>query len=195
MSSTTKRSRREQSHESILDVAARAVCREGYAGVGVAAVMREAGLTHGGFYAHFESRDALLAEAVTHAGTKSIERLQARTGCMIRNGVTPLRALIEGYLSAVHLDGVDHGCPVAALASEMPRVHGALRDVSAKRIDEVIKLVEEALPAGSQPGAAVTIASTMIGAMQMARMFDGGKRGDVLRDCRINLIAQYDSKI
>src|SRR4051812_35369906 len=58
-----KRSRKEASHERIVDVAARAIRRSGYAGTGVADIMKEAGLTHGGFYAHFASRDALLAEA------------------------------------------------------------------------------------------------------------------------------------
>jgi TetR/AcrR family transcriptional repressor of nem operon len=184
MSPESKQSRREQSHERILDAAARAVCRDGYAGVGVAAVMKEAGLTHGGFYAHFESREALLAAAIAHAGAKSIERMQARTRGMVAKGVTPLRALVEGYLSEAHLNTLDQGCPVAALASEMP--------ASAKRMMEVIKLVEDALPANSRVGAAVTIASTMIGAMQMARMFDGEQRMDVLRDCRAALLSQYD---
>jgi len=192
MSPESKQSRRDQSHERILDAAARAVCRDGYAGVGVAAVMKEAGLTHGGFYAHFESREALLAEAIAYAGTKSIERMQARTRGMVAQGVSPLRALVEGYLSETHLNTLDQGCPVAALASEMPRVGGELRDASAKRMIEVIKMVEDALPAGSRAGAAVAIASSMIGAMQMARMFDGEKRMEVLRDCRSALLAQYD---
>jgi TetR/AcrR family transcriptional repressor of nem operon len=67
----TRSARHQQSHERILDAAARAVRRNGVAGVGVAEVMKEAGLTHGGFYAHFASRDALLAEALEHAGSQS----------------------------------------------------------------------------------------------------------------------------
>ena len=66
MSTESKQTRRELSHQRILDAAARAVRRHGYAGVGVAEVMKEAGLTHGGFYAHFKSRDALLAAAAGH---------------------------------------------------------------------------------------------------------------------------------
>jgi len=192
MSSDTKPSRRDQSHERILDAAARAVCRDGYAGVGVAAVMKEAGLTHGGFYAHFESREALLAEAVAFAGARSIERMQARMRQLTGQGMSPLRALIEGYLSEAHLAAVEQGCPVAALASEMPRAGAGLRGVSARRIQDLVDLVENALPAGSRPGAAVAIASTMMGGMQMARMFEGARRGEVLRDCRDALLAQYD---
>ena len=68
-------SRKEATHERIVDVAARAIRRSGYAGTGVADLMKEAGLTHGGFYAHFESRDALLAEAADRAGAQGIEDL------------------------------------------------------------------------------------------------------------------------
>jgi AcrR family transcriptional regulator len=192
MSSDAKSSRREQSHERILDAAARAVCRDGYAGVGVASVMKEAGLTHGGFYAHFESREALLAEAVEYAGARSIERIRARIRKLTGQGMSPLRALTEGYLSEAHLLAVEQGCPVAALASEMPRAGPELREVSARRMQELVDLVEDALPAGSRPGAAVAIASTLMGGMQMARMFEGARRGEVLRDCRDALLAQYD---
>ena len=69
--SRTPNSRKEETHERIVDAAARAIHRHGYAGVGVADVMKQAGLTHGGFYAHFESRDALLAEAIERAGRDS----------------------------------------------------------------------------------------------------------------------------
>ncbi|WZB71040.1 TetR/AcrR family transcriptional regulator [Achromobacter xylosoxidans] len=70
--------RKEQTHERIVEVAARAVRREGYAGVGVADIMKEAGLTHGGFYAHFPSRDAMLVEAVERAGQDGAARLMQR---------------------------------------------------------------------------------------------------------------------
>ena len=192
MSSNPKQSRREQSHERILDAAARAVRRHGYAGVGVASVMKEAGLTHGGFYAHFESREALLAEAVEHAGARSLERLRERMRGQVAAGASPLRALVEGYLSDTHLHAVDDGCLVAALGSEMPRTDAALREVSARRMRELVELVGATLAAGSPPGAAVAIAGTLVGAMQMARTFEGEARDAVLRDCRTALLAQYD---
>ena len=74
--SRTPNSRKQQTHERIVDVAARAIRRHGYAGVGVADVMKEAGLTHGGFYAHFDSRDALLVEALERAGRESGEAVR-----------------------------------------------------------------------------------------------------------------------
>ena len=71
-------SKKERTHERILDAAARAIRRNGYAGVGVADVMKEAGLTHGGFYAHFDSRDALLVEALARAGASGEPVARAR---------------------------------------------------------------------------------------------------------------------
>lgn len=192
MSSNAKQSRREQSHMRIVDAAARALCRDGYAGVGVAAVMKEAGLTHGGFYAHFASREALLAAAIEHAGAGSIARLQERMRAKVAHGASPLRALVEGYLSDIHLESIEQGCPVAALASEMARTAPELHAVSARRMRAVVSLVEGTLSANAPSGSAVAIASTMIGAMQMARMFEGAEREGVLRDCRMALLAQYD---
>jgi TetR/AcrR family transcriptional repressor of nem operon len=192
MSSDSKPSRREQSHERILEAASRAVCREGYSGVGVAAVMKEAGLTHGGFYAHFDSREALLAEALEYAGMKSVARLQERSRGRIARGASPLRALVEGYLSEAHLESLEEGCPVAALASEMARTGPELRAASSRRMRDLVKFVEGALPGGSPAGSAVAIAGTLIGALQMARTFEGAERRNVLRDCRAALLEQYD---
>lgn len=191
MPTEAKQARREQSHERILDAAARALCRDGYGGVGVAGVMKEAGLTHGGFYAHFASREALLAAAVKYAGARSIERMRARIAGAAR-GASPLRALVEGYLSEAHVHAAEEGCPVAALASEMPRTAGDIRDESAGRVRDLVDTVARVLPADAPPGSATVIASTMIGAMQMARMFEGKARLDVLRNCREALLDRYD---
>jgi TetR/AcrR family transcriptional regulator, transcriptional repressor for nem operon len=192
MSRTAKQIQREQSHERILDAAARAVCRDGYAGVGVANVMKEAGMTHGGFYAHFDSREALLAEAIEHAGGRSIARLQERMRGKIGQGVSPLRALIESYLSVQHMEAVDQGCPVAALGTEMPRAGAALRDVAAQRVRELVGFVEQALLSTNRPGGATAIVGAMVGAIQMARMLDGTDREAVLSETRAMLLAQFD---
>ena len=114
-------SRKEETHERIVDAAARAIRRHGYAGVGVADVMKEAGLTHGGFYAHFESRDALLVEALARAGRDSARRRRACRGGAAGKGVSAFRSLVETYLADRHLASMDTGCPVAALGCDMPR--------------------------------------------------------------------------
>ncbi len=82
-------SRKELSHERIVDAAARAIRREGYAGVGVADVMKEAGLTHGGFYAHFPSRDAMLVAAMERAGLTQGYHSALRSGYWPSEDVLP----------------------------------------------------------------------------------------------------------
>jgi AcrR family transcriptional regulator len=195
MPSDLKQSRRRQSHQRILDAAARAVRLKGFGAVGVADVMKEAGLTHGGFYAHFESRDALLAEALEHAGTQGGEQLRERIRGRVAAGETAFRALIGEYLSDEHMEGVDTGCPVAALVSEMPRTESALQATANRRVLALASLVEQALPPGAGRGAALAVTSTMVGALQLARVL--GPEGEgraVLQASRDALIAQYDSR-
>src|SRR5207253_9879914 len=93
-------SRKDETRGRILRAAARAIRRHGYEGVGVAEVMKDAGLTHGGFYAHFESRDALLAAAADQAGAESIDTLK-RAIAAAKPG-HELMALADAYLSDKH---------------------------------------------------------------------------------------------
>src|SRR3954449_9138772 len=102
-------SKKEETRERILRAAARAIRKHGYEGVGVADVMKEAGLTHGGFYAHFESRDALLVEALERAGIDSACSLNGAIGARIAEGASPFRALVETYLSDAQLGAIETG--------------------------------------------------------------------------------------
>src|SRR5215217_6802174 len=104
-------SRKELTHERIVDTAARALRNGGFHGVGVADVMKQAGLTHGGFYAHFPSRDVLLAEALERAGDHSREYLRNTIASARAQGQSPFHALVEGYLSERHLKSPEGGCP------------------------------------------------------------------------------------
>src|SRR3954451_5424800 len=115
------RSKKDETRERILRAAARTVRKQGYEGVGVADVMKEAGLTHGGFYAHFESRDALLAAAADQAGAESIENL-GRAVASAKPG-EELTALVDTYLSDRHVAAPEQGlgCAIAAAGSEVPR--------------------------------------------------------------------------
>ena len=106
----TAPSRKDISHERIVAVAARAIRRGGFQGMGVADIMKEAGLTHGGFYAHFRNRDALLAEALERAGQDSAVRLHDGVARREARGSSPLRALVEAYLSERHLGEIEAGC-------------------------------------------------------------------------------------
>ena len=115
----TAPSRKEATHERIVETAARAIRRSGYGGAGVAEIMKEAGLTHGGFYAHFDSREAMLAEAADRAGAEGVAAM-ARVAAAAPPQQA-LQAMIRAYLSKAHVEAVETGCAVAALGSEMPR--------------------------------------------------------------------------
>lgn len=185
--------RKEQTHERIVEVAARAVRREGYAGVGVADIMKEAGLTHGGFYAHFPSRDAMLVEAVERAGQDGAARLMQRMEQWREQGASPLRALVETYLSEAHLGGCEGGCPVSSLVSEMPRQSPQLRESGADRVRGLMNLVRRFLPADARPGAATAVTSTLVGALQLARALGDNAEGRaVLAEARQALLSRYE---
>ena len=185
--------KKEVTHERILDAAARAIRRSGFEGVGVADVMKEAGLTHGGFYAHFESREAMLAEALSRAGSRGAASLAKRIEGGRKQGATTLRAMVEGYLSEAHLSGTEFGCPVAALASEMPRQSPELREASVRRVQSLVERVQQALPESGAREQAMVIASTMVGALQLARVLGANAKGKaMLTAAREALLATYD---
>jgi len=185
-------SKKEETRERILRAAARAIRKHGYEGVGVADVMKEAGLTHGGFYAHFPSREALLVEALGRAGRESAAAVaRAVEGCRAE-GATAFRALVEAYLSDRHLLSLETGCPVAALGSDMPRQPHGVREASALRVERLIEAVRDTLPGVSRQTAAV-ITGTMVGTLQLARAFCDNDEGHaVLAAARDTLIRQHD---
>jgi TetR/AcrR family transcriptional regulator, transcriptional repressor for nem operon len=188
----SRSAQKEISRNRILDVAAKAVQRDGYSGVGVADVMSKAGLTHGGFYAHFESREMMLAGALERAGELSAAALASRIADRCANGDTPVAALVKTYLADGNLASPEIGCPVAALASEMPRQAAQLRDASCRQVQSLLKMVKAALPSGSAAAAAV-MASTMVGALQLARTLGNNAKGKAhLAAVRTALIDQYD---
>ncbi len=193
MNSDSKPSRRQLSHERILDAAARAVRKHGYNGVGVADVMKDAGLTHGGFYAHFKSRDALLAAAVEHAGIQSANFLSRRMAALLARGASPVRALVEAYLAEEHVQATEHGCPVAALGTEMPRQAGEVQDVARQRVTALIEMVQKALPPDSPKERAFALAGSLVGAVQLARALGEQGKG-LLQASSTALIEQYDTK-
>ena len=169
----TQQGRKEASHERILEAAARAIRRSGYDGVGVADIMKEAGLTHGGFYAHFESRDAMLAEAADRAGAESVAAQEQLAASAAPEDA--LRTLVKAYLSREQVERAETGCPIAALGSEMPRQAPEVRRAATRRIKEFIDLVGRHSPNWGQPGGhehALATTATMVGALVLARAVD-----------------------
>ena len=191
MSAATSRrhasSRKEVTHERIVDTAARAIRRSGYDGTGVAEIMKEAGLTHGGFYAHFESREGMLAEAADRAGADGMALL-ARVAAAAPPGKA-LEALLRAYLSNGHVQSVETGCAVAALGSEMPRQAPKVRRAATRRIKEMIDLVGRQSPDWGQPGAherALVTMATALGALVLARAVDDPQLSQAVREAALN---------
>jgi AcrR family transcriptional regulator len=183
--------RKELSHDRIVSMAARAIRRAGYRGVGIADIMKEAGLTHGGFYAHFASRDALLVEAMQRAGRDNQAALSDAIEHRMARGDTRFAALVWAYLHDSNLDRPDQGCVVAALASEMARQDDAVRQEAGRRIADLVALVDAALPPGTEPGQATAVTATMVGALQLARALDGTAGRTLLAQTREALILRH----
>ncbi|MGF6755887.1 TetR/AcrR family transcriptional regulator [Paraburkholderia sp. GAS42] len=187
-------SRKEITHERIVEVAARAIRRSGYDGTGVADIMKEAGLTHGGFYAHFPSREALLAEAADRAGAEAVALSEH-----IAASVPPEQALpsmVRAYLSKEHFEGIETGCPVSALGSEMPRQAPVVRRAATRRIKEMIDVVARQLPDWGQPGAheqALMTVATMVGTMVLARAVDDPRLSESFLEAALKKLAPADA--
>jgi TetR/AcrR family transcriptional regulator, transcriptional repressor for nem operon len=197
MSAATSRlpapSRKEATHERIVETAARAIRRSGYGGPGVADIMKEAGLTHGGFYAHFESREGMLAEAADRAGADTVAFLAG-----VAAAAPPkqeLDAMLRAYLSKEHVESAETGCAVAALGSEMPRQAPKVRRAATHRIKEMIDLVARQLPDWGRPGAherALVTVATALGALILARAVDDPKLSDAVRRAALNHLTPRD---
>lgn len=177
---------KDASHERIVSAAARAIRRSGYDGIGVADIMKEAGLTHGAFYAHFPSREAMLVEAAGRACAES-----AAVVSDVVASASPekaLEAMLRVYLSREHLEQVETGCPLVALGSETSRQAPEVRRASTQYIKAMVDLVARRSPDWGRPcaheQALVTIA-TMVGALLLARAVDEPVLSDHLREAAL----------
>lgn len=189
----TPQTKKEQSHARIVEVASRVIRRSGYRGVGVAEIMKEAGLTHGGFYAHFASRNAMLVEAMQHAGQCNMAALEQGMARRQSKGSSRFKALMETYLHDAHLARTEDGCIVAALASESTREDDDVRAEARRRVGAMVALVQSALPDDADLAEAQMVTATMVGALQLARTL-GGKAGQaILARTRQALIERHDT--
>jgi TetR/AcrR family transcriptional regulator, transcriptional repressor for nem operon len=182
---TSKRNARtaakEASHERIVSAAARAIRRSGFDGTGVAEIMKEAGLTHGGFYAHFPSREAMLAAAANRACSESAAAAARAAASMPPRQA--METMLRAYLSPEHLAQVETGCPLVALGSETPRQAPEVRRVTTRHIKEMVDLFARQSPDWGQPGAheqALVTIATMVGTVLLARAVDEPALSDAL---------------
>jgi TetR/AcrR family transcriptional repressor of nem operon len=165
------RAEKAESHERIVQVASTLFRELGVEGIGVADLMKEAGLTHGGFYRHFESRDELVAEAV--------ERALADGGkVVVAIGASPLSrkavvtALVDGYLSLAHRDNIASSCAVTTMAADVSRSNERARFAYTAQVEKYLQLLAGLIASDRQTtrrAKAMAALSTLVGAVSMSR--------------------------
>lgn len=173
-----------QTHQRVVRAAAARFRAEGLDRVSIAELMRSAGLTHGGFYSHFASREALTAEALVAAFAEDEARLARLTR---RSDQPPLAALFDAYLTESHRDIPAAGCATAALAAEIGRAGGRLRALLSWQIDRYRRRLARLIggEAGEARRKAAVSMSAMVGALVLARaMDDPVQSGQWLADVR-----------
>jgi TetR/AcrR family transcriptional repressor of nem operon len=167
---------KQETHARIVRKASVRLREKGAHGVGVADLMKEAGLTHGGFYAHFNSREALVIEAFGYAMDRSTARWRK-----IAEATPPeqrLSTIVDTYLSPAHRDDPGHGCAVPALSAEIARESAKTRKAFAAKLDQMIDMVADQIPdlprkaARKQAAAAL---ATMMGTLVLARVAGSGE--------------------
>jgi TetR/AcrR family transcriptional repressor of nem operon len=176
---------KQATHRRIVDEAATAFRNHGVDGIGLVDIMKGVGLTHGGFYAHFKSKDALVEEAVASALDQAFERL--RDQVMAAPPEQRFATMVARYLSPRHRDARELGCAYAALGSDLARQPATVRAAAASRMDRMVRLIEEVQGKGEE--AALAALSTMVGALTLSRIVEDGERSDrILADARKALI-------
>ena len=170
---------KQETHARIVRKASVRLREKGAHGIGVADLMKEAGLTHGGFYAHFDSREALVIEAFNYAMDRSTDRWRK-----LAEQTPPEKrfaAIVESYLTTIHRDDPGHGCAVPTLGPEIAREGAKARKAFAARLDEMIEMMADQLPKLPRKAArarAIAALSTMAGALVLSRVAGTGEFSD-----------------
>ncbi len=181
---------KKQSHETILDAATRLLRERGVAGARVADVMAGAGLTVGGFYAHFESKEALVDAALRRAAGHMRDRLLVRIEDKPANDRAEV--ILKRYLSAGHRDNRDGGCPLPSVVGEIGTTAPAHSPVLTDEMEKTFEELERRTADGTsvKPGAptrraeAIAMFCMMYGGLTLARALGGDLSDEVLRACR-----------
>ena len=168
-----------ETHDRIVKRASVRLREKGAHGIGVADLMKDAGLTHGGFYAHFNSREALVIEAFAYAMDRSTERWRKL------GELTPpdkrLAAIVDSYLTTTHRDDPGHGCAVPTLGAEIARESPKTRKAFAAKLEQMVDMIAEQIPGlprkTARKQAEATLA-TMMGTLVLARIAGNGEFSD-----------------
>lgn len=160
---------KQETRRKVLKAAAASVRAKGPEGVSVAEVMADAGLTHGGFYAHFPNKEALVAAAIEEAFGQSARRFGRMT-----EGLTPAESLatfVDSYVTLEHRAHPERGCPVAGLSSELPRQGPPVRDAYERGVRSMIGRIAGWLPdrLPDREGLAASLVAEMAGSVALSR--------------------------
>jgi TetR/AcrR family transcriptional repressor of nem operon len=172
---------KQKTREKVVTAAAKAIRAKGPEGVGVAQMMAEVGLTHGGFYAHFRSKDDLIGAAFGQMFDEAVARLRRHTeGATPRDG---FRGYVDFYLSRAHRDARGSGCPVAALSSDLPRLSVKMRRHFTDGVEHLTDTFSELFTAMKIRNARATARSVfaeLVGALLLARLESDEPKSDAI---------------
>jgi len=157
---------KQKSHARIVDAAAQLLREKGIGATSVGDVMKAAGMTHGGFYRHFESKDDLVASAFSHAVDDLVREMEAASTPSQRRAAR--QAYIERYLSAAHVANRGGGCPLAALGAGLVRVDGSARHSASGTVARIARLLDA--PETERHGKGRAIMALMVGTLVLARL-------------------------
>jgi TetR/AcrR family transcriptional repressor of nem operon len=182
-----------ETHQKIVKDASRRVRSEGITGAAVSAVMRDSGLTHGGFYKHFGSKDELLIESLGEAFQEIADRLAHVAEQSPPE--TAWKAIVKTYLSLEYCDHVEYGCPLPALGPELARADKAMKPQIFEELKKYKSRMVPFMPGqrrADKERAFFSIFSTMIGAIEIARMLpEPAMRKKVLASAREFLLRSF----
>ncbi|MBR0756454.1 TetR/AcrR family transcriptional regulator [Bradyrhizobium jicamae] len=167
---------KQETHARIVKKASVKLREKGAHGIGVADLMKDAGLTHGGFYAHFDSREALVIEAFNFAMDRANERWRK-----VAEETAPekrLATIVDGYLSAVHRDNPGQGCAIPALGAEIARESLKTRKAFSAKLEQMIDMMADQIldvPRKVARKQAMATVATMMGTIVMSRIAGNGE--------------------
>ncbi|TXK64291.1 TetR/AcrR family transcriptional regulator [Alkalisalibacterium limincola] len=161
---------KQKTRERIIDRAARNFCRDGIDQVSIAGLMSDAGLTHGGFYAHFKSKEDVLLAALEHALEQTYATRLSEAASTSEDPMERVGAVLDSYLSLTHRDHAERGCAIAAVGVEAARTDPRCRQVFSDAIEKRAALLHEAMGKGPERRSeALALVSMMVGAMVLSR--------------------------
>ncbi|HEY1997046.1 TetR/AcrR family transcriptional regulator [Paraburkholderia sp.] len=183
-----------ESKQRVLETASRQIRENGIEALGVAECMRSAGLTHGAFYGHFSSRDALILEALEHAVVQGEKRMVALAADAKKREITPLQSIAESFLSDRHLKNPGNGCALCALAGEARHANLEVRELLTRYVHQLASHIAQARSSDHEE-LTLGIVATIVGAVTLARAVDDDKLAKSILAGSLALVMAQDSVV